>query len=103
MANVLGRDQLWSQRIYNWNVQCHLVSSSNVKVLVDDAADWSRSFIGYSSANYALSEVRDPVKTIKIAAPLAMCFVAFVYLSVNVAYFAVVSKTDMLHGGTIPA
>jgi hypothetical protein len=32
-----------------------------------------------------------------------MFFVAFVYLAVNVAYFAVVSKTDMLGGGTIPA
>jgi len=29
--------------------------------------------------------------------------VAFVYLAVNVAYFAVVSKSDMLGGGTIPA
>ncbi|KAF8548809.1 amino acid transporter [Imleria badia] len=61
------------------------------------------SYNGYSNANYALSEVRDPVRTIKLAAPLAMCFVAFVYLSVNVAYFAVVSKADMLNGGTIPA
>ncbi|KAG6379868.1 APC amino acid permease [Boletus reticuloceps] len=61
------------------------------------------SYIGYSNANYALSEVRDPVRTIKVAAPLAMSFVAFAYVSVNVAYFAVVSKADMLNGGTIPA
>ncbi|KAG9311597.1 APC amino acid permease [Chiua virens] len=61
------------------------------------------SYIGYSNANYALSEVRDPIKTIKLAAPLAMCFVALVYIFVNVAYFAVISKADMLHGGTIPA
>ncbi|KAH7882813.1 APC amino acid permease [Phlebopus sp. FC_14] len=61
------------------------------------------SYIGYSNANYTLSEVRDPIRTIKRAAPLAMFFVAFVYISVNVAYFAVVSKADMLGGGTIPA
>ncbi|KAF8834677.1 amino acid transporter [Paxillus ammoniavirescens] len=61
------------------------------------------SYIGYSNANYALSEVRDPIRTIKRAAPLAMFSVAFVYLAVNVAYFAVVSKSDMLGGGTIPA
>ncbi|KAF8438852.1 APC amino acid permease [Boletus edulis BED1] len=61
------------------------------------------SYTGYSNANYALSEVRDPVRTIKVAAPLAMSFVAFTYVSVNVAYFAVVSKADMLNGGTIPA
>ncbi|KAK6992681.1 high affinity methionine permease [Favolaschia claudopus] len=54
------------------------------------------SFIGYSNANYALSEVRDPVKTIKRAAPLAILSVAAVYMLVNVAYFAVVSRTDIL-------
>lgn len=54
------------------------------------------SFIGYSNANYALSEVRDPVRTIKRAAPLAIVSVATVYMLVNVAYFAVVSKTDIL-------
>lgn len=64
---------------------------------------WTRSYIGYSNANYALSEVRDPVKTVKLAAPLAMCLVAFAYAFVNVAYFAVISRADMLNGGTIPA
>ncbi|KAH7924904.1 APC amino acid permease [Leucogyrophana mollusca] len=61
------------------------------------------SFIGYSNANYALSEVRDPVRTIKRAAPLALLFVACAYLSVNIAYFAVVSKADMLGSGTAAA
>ncbi|KAF8834676.1 amino acid transporter [Paxillus ammoniavirescens] len=61
------------------------------------------SYIGYSNANNALSEIRDPVRTIKRAAPLAMFFVTFVYLAVNIAYFAVVSKADMLGGGTTPA
>ncbi|KAG2354976.1 APC amino acid permease [Suillus spraguei] len=61
------------------------------------------SYIGYSNANYALSEVRDPVRTIRRAAPLAMILVAIAYLFVNIAYFAVVSKQDMLGGGTIAA
>lgn len=61
------------------------------------------AYNGYSNANYALSEVQDPVRTIKRAAPLAMVLVAIAYLSVNVAYFAVVSKQDMLEGGTMAA
>ncbi|KAG1747703.1 APC amino acid permease [Suillus lakei] len=61
------------------------------------------SYIGYSNANYALSEVRDPIRTIKRAAPLAMTLVAVAYLSVNIAYFAVISKQDMLGGGTMAA
>jgi len=61
------------------------------------------SFIGYSNANYALSEVRDPVHTIKRAAPLAMFAVTAVYLFINVAYFAVVSKKDILESRRIIA
>lgn len=62
-----------------------------------------RSFIGYSNANYALSEVRDPVRTIKRAAPLAMCLITLAYLLVNVAYFAVVPKEEVLSSGRIVA
>lgn len=62
-----------------------------------------RSFIGYSNANYALSEVRDPVRTIKRAAPFAMLSVSIVYMLVNIAYFAVVSKEEILGGGRIVA
>ncbi|TFK41799.1 APC amino acid permease [Crucibulum laeve] len=61
------------------------------------------SFIGYSGANYALSEVRDPVRTIKRAAPLAMLSVTTVYLLVNVAYFAAVSKSNILGSRRIVA
>ncbi|KAG6846584.1 hypothetical protein H0H93_012995, partial [Arthromyces matolae] len=61
------------------------------------------SFIGYSNANYALSEVKDPIRTIKRAAPLAMLFVTLVYMFVNVAYFAAVSKNDILGSRRIVA
>ncbi|KAJ4483579.1 APC amino acid permease [Lentinula aciculospora] len=61
------------------------------------------SFVGYSTANYALSEVRDPVRTIKRAAPMAMSAVTMVYIFVNIAYFAVVSKNDILGSKRIVA
>ncbi|RPD65685.1 amino acid transporter [Lentinus tigrinus ALCF2SS1-7] len=60
-------------------------------------------FIGYSNANYALAEVRDPVRTIKRAAPLAMISVTLVYMLVNVAYYAVVDKEEIVGGGRIAA
>ncbi|KAK1222361.1 hypothetical protein PQX77_014793 [Marasmius sp. AFHP31] len=60
-------------------------------------------FMGYSNANYALSEVRDPVKTIKQAAPLAMATVTTVYLLINIGYFAIVSKADILESKRIIA
>ncbi|KAI0336783.1 amino acid transporter [Cubamyces sp. BRFM 1775] len=60
-------------------------------------------FIGYSNANYALAEVRDPVRTIKRAAPLAMLCITLVYLLVNVAYLAVVDKEEIVGSGRIVA
>ncbi|KAL0574797.1 hypothetical protein V5O48_007170 [Marasmius crinis-equi] len=61
------------------------------------------SFVGYSTANYALSEVRNPVKTIKRAAPLALFAVTLVYILINIGYFAVVSKADILGSKRIVA
>ena len=62
-----------------------------------------RSFSGYTSVNDVLSEVRDPVRTIKLAAPLALLCVTMVYLFINISYFAVVSKKDILESQRIVA
>ena len=50
-----------------------------------------------------LSEVRDPVRTIRLAAPLGMISVAAVYFFINISYYAVVSKTDILESQRIVA
>lgn len=50
-----------------------------------------------------MSEVKNPIRTIKIAAPVAITFVTIVYFLVNLAYFAAVSKEDILDGGRIVA
>ena len=62
-----------------------------------------RSFVGYSSANYILSEVRDPIRTIKLAAPLAVITLGTLYFCINISYFAVVSKKDILESRRIIA
>ncbi|KAG6843758.1 hypothetical protein H0H93_000231, partial [Arthromyces matolae] len=62
---------------------------------------WLASFIGYQGANYVLSEVKDPIRTMKRGAPLAMLFVTLVYIFVNIAYFAAVSKNDILESRRI--
>ncbi|KAL1959714.1 hypothetical protein VTO42DRAFT_1300 [Malbranchea cinnamomea] len=61
------------------------------------------SYIGYSNANYALSETRNPVRTLKIAAPLGVISVSVLYLLANVAYFSVVPREEMLGSGRILA
>lgn len=61
------------------------------------------SYIGYSNANYALSETKNPVRTLKIAAPMAIAIVAVLYMLANVAYFAAVPREEILDSGRILA
>ncbi|EHK96508.1 putative High-affinity methionine permease [Glarea lozoyensis 74030] len=61
------------------------------------------SYIGYSNANYALSETKDPVKTLKRAAPAALALVSVLYMLVNIAYFAAVPKEEIISSGRILA
>jgi len=60
-----------------------------------------RSFVGFQNANYALSEVKNPVLTLKNASVISFSIVASIYVLVNIAYFAVVSKKDMLDSNNV--
>ncbi|EKD19507.1 high-affinity methionine permease [Drepanopeziza brunnea f. sp. 'multigermtubi' MB_m1] len=62
---------------------------------------WSLS--GYSNANYALSETKNPVKTLKLALPTALGLVSVLYMFVNIAYFAAVPKAEIVSSGRILA
>ncbi|KAE8229933.1 hypothetical protein CF326_g5079 [Tilletia indica] len=55
------------------------------------------SFIGFSNVNYSLSEVKNPRRTLAVAAPLAMTIITALYMLVNIAYFAAIPKEDILN------
>ncbi|PGH04638.1 hypothetical protein AJ79_07035 [Helicocarpus griseus UAMH5409] len=61
------------------------------------------SYIGYSNANYALSETKNPTRTLKIAAPIGVGLAGVLYMLVNIAYFAAVPKDEILGSGRILA
>ena len=46
------------------------------------------AYAGWSNVNFVLNNVRDPVRTLKIAGPLGLAICAVLYLLANVAYFA---------------
>ncbi|KAF9265694.1 high-affinity methionine permease [Marasmius fiardii PR-910] len=54
------------------------------------------SFNGYSNVFYAMSEIHNPIPTVKRAAPFAMTLVTVLYILLNVAYFAAVPKETAL-------
>ncbi|KAF8157117.1 APC amino acid permease [Crassisporium funariophilum] len=102
VKGVQVRDEYEKPNNFKWD-KLWEGSGTSANAFVSGLYNVIWSFIGYSNANYALSEVRDPVRTIKRAAPLAMISVTAVYLFINIAYFSVVSKTDILESRRIVA
>ncbi|KAK7678702.1 hypothetical protein QCA50_018284 [Cerrena zonata] len=88
---------------FEWNTMWKGSLSGGANAFVTGMYNVIWSFIGYSNANYSLSEVKNPVRSMKIAAPLAMISISIVYFLVNIAYFAVVSKEEILGSGRIAA
>ena len=60
-------------------------------------------FDGFSNANYALSEVHNPARTLRIAGPLSIIVVATFYLLCNIAYFAAASEEEITSSGRLVA
>ncbi|EJD50698.1 amino acid transporter [Auricularia subglabra TFB-10046 SS5] len=61
------------------------------------------AYAGWSNVNYVLGEVKNPVRTLKIAGPLGLGICAFLYLMANVAYFSAASKEEILESGVTVA
>lgn len=53
------------------------------------------SYKGWENANYVVSELKDPRRTLSIAAPLAVGGVTVLYILANVAYFAAIPKSEL--------
>ncbi|KAK6384967.1 hypothetical protein LTS17_002530 [Exophiala oligosperma] len=60
-------------------------------------------FRGYNTANQVISEVRNPISTIRVAAPVALTLASIGYVLANVAYFCAVEKDDFRTSGVVVA
>ncbi|RPB05326.1 amino acid transporter [Choiromyces venosus 120613-1] len=61
------------------------------------------SYRGWENANYVLGEIKNPQRTLKLAAPVAVIAVTVLYMLVNIAYFAAVPKEDIIKSGVTVA
>ncbi|OCH94012.1 amino acid transporter [Obba rivulosa] len=61
------------------------------------------AYAGWSNVNYVLNNVKDPVRTLKIAGPLGLGICAVMYLLANVAYFAAATKQEIDSSGVTVA
>lgn len=53
------------------------------------------SYKGWENANYVVSELKNPRKTLAVAAPIAVGGVTILYVLANVAYFAAIPKSEL--------
>ncbi|KAF8889843.1 amino acid transporter [Infundibulicybe gibba] len=61
------------------------------------------AFSGWSNVNYVMNDVKNPVRTLKIAGPLGLGICAMLYLLANIAYFAAASKEEIRNSGVTVA
>lgn len=61
------------------------------------------SYKGWENANYVVGELRDPRRTLALAAPLAVGGVTVLYVLANVAYFAAIPKEALAKAEVIVA
>ncbi|KAJ0124545.1 high-affinity methionine permease [Diaporthe amygdali] len=61
------------------------------------------SYKGWENANYVVGELKNPKRTLAVAAPLAVGGVTILYVLANVAYFAAIPKSDLAKSEVIVA
>lgn len=61
------------------------------------------AYAGWSNINYVMNNVKNPVRTLKIAGPLGLGICAVLYMLANVAYFAAATKDEIRKSGVTVA
>lgn len=80
---VLEWDELWKDSVWSWGV----IAPALFKVFY--------AYAGLANVNNVLNEVKNPVKTLRSVAPIALITVGILYLLINIAYFMVVPMEDI--------
>ncbi|KAG9318051.1 amino acid transporter [Chiua virens] len=61
------------------------------------------TYSGWSSINYVLNNVKNPIRTLKIAGPLGLAICATLYILANIAYFSAATKAEIESSGVTVA
>ena len=61
----------------------------------------SYAYSGYDNINNVLDEVKQPIRTLKTAAPVAMITIFFFYVLLNITYFIVLPLDDIKSSGEL--
>ena len=83
--------ELWEGSVWSWGV----ITTALFKVFY--------SYAGLHNVNNVLNEVKDPVKTLRSAAPAALLTVCILYGLINISYFMVVPLDEIKSSGELIA
>ncbi|KAK8846883.1 hypothetical protein IAR55_005973 [Kwoniella newhampshirensis] len=78
-------------------------SSTGAYELANALVNITFSYGGFNNAFNVINEVKNPIRTIKRTAPLALTIVAILYMTTNIAFFAAISKHDILASTQVTA
>lgn len=98
-AGMNGGSSQWRGRANFRNVWDGTILNPSSICLALNSVIWS--FLGFSNANYAMGEMKNPRRTIKVAGPLAVIIVAALFLFSNVAYLSGASKEEIVSSGRL--
>jgi amino acid transporter len=84
-------DVLFEGSVWNWGI----ISTALFKVFY--------SYAGLENLNNVMNEVKDPIRTLKSAAPIGLLTAFVLYLLINVAYFLVVPLDEIKQSGELIA
>ncbi|KAL4901171.1 hypothetical protein BDW74DRAFT_187827 [Aspergillus multicolor] len=90
-TGIMVWDTLFEGSNWSWN----LLSTSLFKVMY--------SYAGLNNVNNVLSEVHDPIRTIKTVCPSALLTSGLLYLLANASYFLVVPLDEIKQSGELVA
>lgn len=77
----------------NWSFSSSLFASAIIKA--------SFSYSGWGSVHTVSSEIKDPIRTFKIAGPVSLGLVTISYIFTNVAYLVVIPPEEILNSGKL--
>lgn len=87
-------DNIWENYL-NYKGNLYNLSVSLLQIIY--------SFKGWENANYVLSEIKNPHKTLKIAAPLSVLITTVLYFLVILSYFYIIPKEEIKESGILIA
>lgn len=88
-TNLFSWSQLMGGSVWSWSSLATAILQVNF------------SFSGADNLIYVLNEVKNPVKTLKTSAPLALLTITLFYLMANIAFFMIVPLKEFEKGGEL--